>query len=337
MYTTLPDRLLDYLRTTVGAGVGFAVAPARLSGGFDTSIFAFRLGDAALARWQGDLILRLMARAEHSLRVLREAATHAALVISGFPAPEALVAEPDPTALDRPFLIMRRLPGPNMLVNAVGPHGRAARIARLARDLAQAHALLHAVTADALYEGARQFDVDPELFTLVGELRYQARRIAAAGLSGLEPGIAWLKKNRPTPAQPEVICHGDFHPLNVVMDGDTLSGVIDWSQAIAAEPAFDVAATRVLLRFGDVGEPAWLRWPVRWLRGIPVRRYTAFYRAARDFDDRNLAYFECMRVLSALVAGGEKPAGPGNPWRKPHIVPALYRHFESISGVRLSI
>jgi aminoglycoside phosphotransferase (APT) family kinase protein len=336
METTLPDRLLTYLRTTLGADVGFATAPTRLSGGFDTTIVAFGLARAP-PDWQGELILRLMPRADQGLRTRREAATHAALVGRGFPAPPVVATESDAVALGRPFLIMRRLPGPNMWDNAVGPNGRLARIARFTRDLARTHARLHTIAGDVLHASARRHGLDSNLFTVAGELRQQAGRIASAGLRGLEAGAAWLEKNRPPPAQDEVVCHGDFHPLNVVMDGDTLSGVIDWSQAIVAEPAFDVAATRVLLRFGDAHEPPWARWPARWLRRIPVRRYTSFYRAARAFDDRNVPYFECMRVLAALIVAGETAAGPGNPWRAPHTLTALYRHFETISGVRVAI
>lgn len=84
--------------------------------------------------------------------------------------------------------------------------------------------------------------------------------MATAHLSG-GFDTTWLEKNRPPPLQDGAVCHGDLHPLNIVMDGDTLSGVIDSPQAIAAEPAFEVAATRVLLRFGDIREPACACWP----------------------------------------------------------------------------
>src|SRR5262252_6406681 len=90
MDAPLADRLLDDLRGRLGAGVGFAERPVPLSGGFDTTILAFRLSGAP-AEWSGPLILRVMARAETAPRVLREAAFHAALVQSGFPAPRVLL------------------------------------------------------------------------------------------------------------------------------------------------------------------------------------------------------------------------------------------------------
>jgi aminoglycoside phosphotransferase (APT) family kinase protein len=134
-----------------------------------------------------------------------------------------------------------------------------------------------------------------------------------------------------------VICHGDFHPLNVMMEDAGPTGVIDWSQAIVAEPAFDVAATRVILRFPNLGEPRWARGPLRLARRIAVCRYTRAYGAARRLDTRNLAYFEAMRVLHALLVAGTTPSSPRDPWNPPHTLAALYGHFESISGVKVRV
>src|SRR5262249_44542216 len=63
----------------------------------------------------------------------------------------------------------------------------------------------------------------------------------------LEPAMTWLFDHRPTTEQRRVICHGDFHPQNILMAHGTVTGVIDWPIATVAEPAFDVASTRVIL------------------------------------------------------------------------------------------
>lgn len=336
MDTPVPDRLLDYLRATLGAGLGFESMPAKLSGGFDTTIMAFSLAGAP-PDWQGDLILRLMAHARLAERVRREAATHDALIGAGFAAPRVLRAETDVAPLGRPFLIMQRVAGDNMATHIAVRGSRLRRIARAPRVLASAQVQLHGVPGEALRDSARRHSVDPQAFTLEGEVRRLGARITESGLSGLGPGAAWLERHRPPPAEPEVICHGDYHPLNVMMDGESLSGVIDWSQAVIAEPAFDVAATRVILRFPHLGEPRWARAPLRLARAVFLRSYTRAYRNARPFDARNLGYFEAMRVLHALAVAGETPPSPRDPWNQPHTLAALYRHFESISGVRVWI
>ncbi len=44
------------------------------------------------------------------------------------------------------------------------------------------------------------------------------------------------------------IVHLDFHPANVLVDGGGLSGLIDWTNARAGDPRFDIARTYLLLR-----------------------------------------------------------------------------------------
>lgn len=340
MDATLPARLLDHLRATLGAEVSYAAAPVAFSGGFDTTTAGFRLLGAP-PEYSGALVLRLMprliSRADEALRVRREAAAHAALVSQGFPAPRVLMMSTDAAALGQPFLIMERLPGDNMFANIFGPNGRIGRLAGLSRELAHAQARLHGVAADSLLASARDFGFEPASFTVDGVIERLAWRIENAGLTSLGPGIAWLAANRPAPAMAEVICHGDFHPLNIIMAGDSFSGVVDWAQAVAAEPAYDVAATRVLLQFGQVDAPAWLQPVIDLVRAVPIRRYLRFYRAERPLETRNMAYYEGIRVLWALLVAGSTPPGLPNPWNAPHTLAALYRHFERVTGLRVRL
>ncbi len=78
---------------------------------------------------------------------------------------------------------------------------------------------------------------------------------------------------------PPVWLHGDLHPANVVVSGGTLSGVIDFGELCAGDPATDLAAAWVLLpdgadaRFFDayeIADEATVRRARGWavLRGI---------------------------------------------------------------------
>jgi aminoglycoside phosphotransferase (APT) family kinase protein len=42
------------------------------------------------------------------------------------------------------------------------------------------------------------------------------------------------------------LCHGDFHPLNIMVDGDTLA-TIDWLDATSGPPAADVCRSYLLM------------------------------------------------------------------------------------------
>jgi aminoglycoside phosphotransferase (APT) family kinase protein len=164
-------------------------------------------------------------------------------------------------------------------------------------------------------------------------VRSVARRIERARLSGLSEGARWLTRNRPEPAQAEVICHGDFHPHNIMIGGEGLAGVIDWADVTLAEPAFDIAGLRVIALYADPGIPRWARTMTDLLRRLMVRRYMTLYRAAAPLDTRNLAYYEAIRLLSALAFTGEERPQTGNPWNAPHIKARLIRQFERVSGV----
>jgi aminoglycoside phosphotransferase (APT) family kinase protein len=333
MDPALPDRLLRHLRQGLG-DVGFAEAPKPLSGGFDTTILAFRLSGAP-ADWSMPLILRVMTRADIAPRVLREAAVHAALVKSGFPAPRVLLHEVDLAPLGLPFLVMERLPGETMW-SAAARKGLPAFLA-LPRQLAEIQVRLHRVEGAALRESARALGVDPEAMGVRADVERLHHRIARERLTGLLPGADWLVGKLPAPAQPEVICHGDFHPLNLMVDGDRLTGVIDWANAAIGEPAWDVAGLRVIALYADPGVPPWARGAASLARRLMVRRYMRLYRAAAPLQTRNLAYYEAIRILSALTFAGETRPQPGNPWKAPHIVALLVRRFAAISGVRVRL
>src|SRR5690349_16738414 len=49
---------------------------------------------------------------------------------------------------------------------------------------------------------------------------------------------------------PPVWVHGDLHPANVVVSDGTLSGIVDFGDMFAGDPAWDLAAAWVVLPAG---------------------------------------------------------------------------------------
>jgi aminoglycoside phosphotransferase (APT) family kinase protein len=267
------------------------------------------------------------------LRVARENAVHSALATDGFPAPRVLLGSIDDRDLGAPFLIMGRLPGQNLWDNAFGPDGKKSRILNFTHVLANTHAHLHSLDPQPFVDALTVGGLNPNDFTLAGEVRRLQERIERAGLSALADGATWLCANVPPVPVTPAICHGDFHALNIVMDGDQLSGVVDWSQAIVADAAYDVACTTVLLRFGPADATGIMRVMFDRMRALPIRRYLSFYASHRQLDKTHFAYYECVRVLSALTYASESSARAANPWRDPRTTRALVRHFRERSGV----
>src|SRR5689334_17745869 len=85
----IATRLLHHLARRFGCPAAvYLVGPARIQGGFDTTIFGFTLD--AVPSLQGPLILRLSRPGADPQRVRLETVTQNTLAGMGYPAPEVL-------------------------------------------------------------------------------------------------------------------------------------------------------------------------------------------------------------------------------------------------------
>jgi aminoglycoside phosphotransferase (APT) family kinase protein len=312
MTVDLSRRLLAYVRGELAdAALEYAEPPVAISGGYDTEILAFRLRRAP-APWSRPLILRRLGAEHDPIRALRERDIQNAVAGLGFPAPNVLVASADPGAIGGAFLIMERMPGRPMLeVRKIG----------VADVLSRTQLRLHALDADPLLRAADR-TAARESMTFDGMLARTGRRIAARSIHGLERALSWLTAQRPAEAERPVICHGDFHPQNILMEHGVVTGVIDWPNALVADPAYDVATTGVILGLVPLELsplPAVARLLLSVARPLLLARYQAGYRRGRPIDDRVLGYYEaaaCMRQLvriaeqRLMAAAAGRPAGP---------------------------
>jgi aminoglycoside phosphotransferase (APT) family kinase protein len=299
--------LVEFLRELLGApALDLAAPPTPLSGGFDTSIYAIRLRDAP-AVFAGPLVLRVMSPyGDPGPRALRERAIQNAVASQGYPAPQVLAVTTDPVPLGAPFLLMEWLPG-RVLVDAqrVG----------MAGVLVDAQLRLHALKAGPVLAALEQESGSgsPATVELEGYIRSLEYRIARAHLEGLKPAMSWLRSHRPSPG-PLVICHGDFHPRNLLVAAGRLTGVVDWPNTVLADAEFDVASTLNILRFvpADLAAPSKVtRALAAVARPILVARYLRGYRRRRRLDPERLAYYEVATAMRALVQTGEARARRG--------------------------
>lgn len=100
---------------------------------------------------------------------------------------------------------------------------------------------------------------------------------------------------------PPVWLHGDLHPANVVVSGGSISGVIDFGDMFAGDPAWDLAA-------------AWLL--------LPAGRSSRFFEVYAQADEATIRRARGLAVLKSLflilmgqngdqgLPGGKSPWGP---------------------------
>jgi aminoglycoside phosphotransferase (APT) family kinase protein len=283
------------------------------------------------------LILRVMNPAHDPSRALRERAIQNALAVQGYPAPRVLAGSADRSTLGAGFLVMERATGRPLLDD---------RLRGVSATLADAQARLHALDAEPLLRALDDEGrvagggFDRRVVGYEGHLAALDRRIRAAGLTGLGPGLRWLLDRRPA-GGPRVICHGDFHPQNLLAEGGRVTAVLDWPNALVAEPECDVAATLIILRLTPVEVfpvPAALRLLVAALRPIMTARYLARYRRARALDGSRLRYYEAGACMRGLVRAAEaRVAGDANPLDASSFGERLAARFARVSGVPVAL
>ena len=264
-----------------------------MRGGFDTAIFAFRLEGAPPA-WAGPLVLRVLGGQHDPRRALREGAAQNAVADLGYPVPRVLVASADTAALGGAFLVMERAAGRPML--AERPLG-------VSRALVDAQARLHALDAEPFLRamdgvGGR----GPSTFD--GLLAQLAARVQRHAHAGLRAPMDWLLAHGPAAPARVSICHGDFHPQNVLMAGRAVTAVLDWPNAVVADPVYDVASTRIILARVPIEMlpvPRALRGPAHVLRAVLAGRYMAGMRRRHRIAPCALAYYEAVACMRQLV------------------------------------
>ncbi|MGV9297517.1 aminoglycoside phosphotransferase family protein [Amycolatopsis sp. NPDC003676] len=101
---------------------------------------------------------------------------------------------------------------------------------------------------------------------------------------------------------PPVWVHGDLHPANVVVSDGTLSGIVDFGDLFAGDPAWDLAAAWVLLPEGTAS------------------RFFDSYAQADESAIRRARGLAAMKSLFLILMG--QNGDRGLPGGKPHWGPA---------------
>lgn len=330
------SRLLQVLRAATGnPELSYAGPPRTLSGGFWAELLAFSLADPPPG-WPGELVARIMPEAEVAHK---ETIVQRAVAAAGFPTPVVRAAGRD-CGLERAFMVMDRAAGAHLLSGLSGADAITSGMTALRempRLLATTMARLHSLDAALVRD---QLGSSCGVPVTVPGLLIALRRMADdSGRADLTAAAEWLIDN-PLPPAPEVICHGDLHPFNLLVDGADVC-LLDWSAALIAPRAYDVAFTSLLLTEPPLAVPRALRPVVRRLGARLARQFIARYEhdASVGVDQGELRWHQGVCCLRALVesAGwaqqGLAEAHAGHPWLV--CGPAFARRLTALTGSRV--
>lgn len=141
------------------------------------------------------------------------------------------------------------------------------RLFAFGRMLAELHVSVHQCRVENLPSQREQL----EHLIACAELPTAQRDLALGRLRELPEGVA--------------VCHGDFHPDNVLIDGDAAT-IIDWTTACVGNPAADFALTSLILQLGapPPNSLLWTRIAIRVGRGLFYHSYASRYRRLRNLS-----------------------------------------------------
>jgi aminoglycoside phosphotransferase (APT) family kinase protein len=230
----------------VCARVGFgalSLEPQRLTGGAVMESWRFACGDEAFVLRRAPSLAFMDGRPYgHAV----EAALIEAARANGVTAPEVVaVLEPE-DELGSGF-VMRALPGtadPKVILACDDPAGL---LKQAAQDLARIHSLRQANVPEGV----------PVMDTRAAIADLKAQFMEAGGDRPIIAlGLRWLEDNCPSEVE-SVLNHGDYRMGNLLVEGSTLTGVLDWELAHFGDRHEDLAfGCMAVWRFARYDRPA---------------------------------------------------------------------------------
>jgi aminoglycoside phosphotransferase (APT) family kinase protein len=272
---------------------------------------------------QGDVAIHRATREHDALRRLRE---------GGYPVPRVHALATDDSPLDKPFLLMERVPGVPMwgpLFRGTDPD----RQDRLLTTFCQLMLDLHRLDWRPLVDDPSAYEGGDPYFLIDRELgRFDGYRRGIEQL-GFGPLLGWLLARRETvPCTRPGVVHWDLHPNNVLIAPDGSAVVLDWTQADVSDPRVDLGWTLILIG-SEVGREWRDRILARYeeLAGQPVEEIGYF---------EALGCFKRLLVFATVMHGGAAQIGlrPDLAGLLATRLPAtrrLYERQQELTGLRI--
>jgi len=311
----IDDMLLSYLRSELqDQRLTYSTPPTPVEGGYDTAIYRFQL-EGASDELAEPLILRVFAGNSPN-RAAFESLVQGAVAGVGYPAPKVHFTCMDDAVLGAGFLIMELMPGRPMtdLPEEVMPE-----------MLAEAHLHLHGIDANPIREALESSGFRSSRRSFGNRIRGFKKQVEERRYDWLGGGLGWLEENRPGEPERPVVCHGDFHPLNLLVEDGRVSGVLDWAGFLLGEPAYDVGTTVFL---GQVAAPALLP-GIDWSK--LMRRYLEHYLKKSPLEPERVDYYSAFRCLWAMFEGAEGHMA----WSHPEVRGRLTGYFREKTGIAI--
>ena len=344
--------LLEFLRRQFGSCV-YAEPLSPLRRGNEAIVYTFRVAGLR-PPLDRPLVLRLFRSGSDPQQVLAQSAIQDAIAEQSFPAPKVYATDAGDDALGGPFLLMERLPGEPLYGDILDvdergvPRAKPGRLVRrgiemlmgLPRRVAELELRLHELRTAPVMAALDRAGVPWWGLTPAGRLTWAGSQIDVHGLEGLRPGLDWLWQNLPNMPDELVVCHGDLHPLNLLIREGEVSGVLDWSMTALAPREFEIGWMRATYLTIPLPLPGPLRFAERAIAAHLARRFSTSYARRRPIDGAVLPYYEAFRSLVGLTSLGARVArgeAIRDAWNSPQAIARVLEHFLRLTGIEAAV
>ena len=275
--------LLTYLRLHYWSRDSLQIQNLQnITTGWETEIRSFDLewtegGENKLQK----LVARIYPSKNAGPRVEREATTMKRLVELGYPVPVVHIVETEPSHLGLPFMIMDRIDG-GILDDKMRESSE-----KWSKVYSNLFVKLHMLDWRKMHDAPDEIPSDDAFYFIRTTLSHYEKILEKSQRSDLLPIVAWLQDRiDKVPCSTLSFTHGDFHPMNILVDEHENVFVIDWGASRIADYRADLAWTLVLT----------YAYASRELRDAVLRGY----ETALGFDVNQIEYFEVLGTLRRL-------------------------------------
>ena len=318
----IAGKLITYLRDEFNdTSIAYDSPLTQLRGGFETATYRFQL-KGVQKELRKPLVLRLYPEFYGPENALWESTMQNVLAGEGYPVARVYFICTDKSILGGAFFIMDFLSGKPLLT---------APQETIPRLLGETHAALHALDPKPVIKALHEQGIEKNRYRL--SQRFDRLKDKASQFHWIGEGVAWLINNRPPESERLAVCHGDFQPLNILIDDGKVTGVLDWPGFLIADPVLDIANTLVLTTI-----------PFKYLAStlgqdlsaaeveMAAELYLDAYQAQRSIDSTYLDYYRVRRSVHALIQGVEGQ----QVWQHPLVVGDLIEYIHRITGIRIT-
>jgi len=280
-----------------------------------------------------DVVVRVVPDA---LMGAKELAVQAAVADAGVATPRVHLSGEAGGSLGGAWAVMGYVEGRQLLADLDGVAAirqLPVLLRQLPRQLAVTMMAIHRINPELVAERVRA--AAPGAALSVDEI-WEHLHAASNSFRSLRSALERLRQTMPSQAR-VVVCHGDFHPFNLLVDDAGNVTVLDWTGAAIAPAAFDVAFTVLLLRHPPLDAPPTLRPAINVGARVLARRFHRTYHAFNpEADLDHLSWYLALHASRVLLdlhtwRAARDQRAQTHPWRL--VAPGAARALHRAAGI----